>query len=204
MVAKRCGLLSRSIVPTRSPKGWALDRLEGRAPGRTPNVERRTLAATWCSGNRCTIRRGMSVRYGLLALLAVVCVAAHAGAGEPQDAVARGRQIYERALEVETQGNHLASLPLLWEAAGLAPHDADIQNHLGEALERLGALDAAIDAYRQALADRPDFRKASNNLILAMVKAGKGSEGVARARALAAAAPDDPDRLFTLGLAQAE
>ena len=37
-----------------------------------------------------------------------------------------------------------------------------------------------------------------------MVKAGKGSEGVERARALAAAAPDDPDRLFTLGLAQSD
>lgn len=146
----------------------------------------------------------MSVRGGWLAALVLVCVAAHAGARAPQDPVARAHQIYERALRAEAQGNHLASLPLLWEAAGLAPRDADIQNHLGEALERLGALDAAIDAYRQALAARPDFRKASNNLILAMVKAGKGNESVARARALADAAPDDPDRLFTLGLAQAE
>jgi len=36
------------------------------------------------------------------------------------------------------------------------------------------------------------------------VKAGKGEEAVQRARALAAAAPEDPDRHFTLGLAQSE
>jgi tetratricopeptide (TPR) repeat protein len=92
----------------------------------------------------------------------------------------------------------------LWEAAARAPQDADVQNRLGEALERLGALDAAVDAYRAALAARPDFGKASNNLILALVKAGRGEEAVRRARALADAAPDDPDRHFTLGLAQSE
>ena len=53
-----------------------------------------------------------------------------------------------------------------------------MQNRLGEALERIGALDAAVDAYRRALAERPAFRKASNNLILALVKAGKGPEAV--------------------------
>ena len=79
-----------------------------------------------------------------------------------------------------------------------------MQNRLGEALERIGALDAAVDAYRRALAERPAFRKASNNLILALVKAGKGPEAVARARALVAESPTDPDRYFTLGLAQSE
>lgn len=97
-----------------------------------------------------------------------------------------------------------ADLSRLWEAAARAPQDADVQNRLGEALERIGALDAALDAYRSALSARPDFRKASNNLILALVKAGKGKEAVQRARALADAAPGDPDRHFTLGLAQSE
>ena len=110
---------------------------------------------------------------------------------------------------VLTTGNAAArgqgtDLSRLWEAAARAPQDADVQNRLGEALERIGALDAAIDAYRSALSARPDFRKASNNLILVLVKAGKGEEAVQRARALAAAAPEDPDRHFTLGLAQSE
>jgi tetratricopeptide (TPR) repeat protein len=120
-----------------------------------------------------------------------------------QDAT-RARNAYSRAIELETQGNNPAALSLLWEAAGLAPRDADIQNRLGEALERIGALDAAIAAYRQAVSERPAFRKASNHLILALVKAGQSQEAVQRARALVALAPDDPDRYFTLGLAQSE
>src|SRR6266540_3392720 len=120
-----------------------------------------------------------------------------------QDAT-RARQAYTRAIELETQGNSPAALSLLWEAAGLAPRDADIQNRLGEALERIGAFDSAISAYRVAVSESPNDRKASNNLILALAKAGKGTEAVERARAIVAQAPDDPDRHFTLGLAQSE
>jgi tetratricopeptide (TPR) repeat protein len=136
-----------------------------------------------------------------LLLLAVLTVSS---AAPGQTGAERASEAYTRAVELEQQGNYSAALPLLWEAAGLAPRDAEIQNRLGEALERLGALDAALDAYRQALSARADFRKASNNLILALVKAGRGQEAVARARDLADAAPRDPDRLFTLGLAQSE
>ena len=68
----------------------------------------------------------------------------------------------------------------------------------------MGALEAAVDAYRRALAERPEFPKAANNLILTLVKAGKGPEAIERARALVARAPDDPNRHFTLGLAQSE
>ena len=121
-----------------------------------------------------------------------------------QDPAARARMSYARAVELERAGNHPAALALLWEAAGLAPQDADIQHRLGEALERIGALDAAIDAFRKALAARPAFRKAANSLILTLVKAGRGPEAVERARALVSASPDDPDVYFTLGLAQSE
>lgn len=143
-------------------------------------------------------------------LLLAASVTAHlrpsgyGGQAREQDASARARQAYARAIELEAAGNHAGALSLLWEAAGLAPRDADVQNRLGEALERMGALDAAIDAYRSALAARPDFRQAANNLILTLVNAGRGTEAVERARALVAASPDDPDRLFTLGLAQSE
>jgi tetratricopeptide (TPR) repeat protein len=135
--------------------------------------------------------------------LIVWCVLSATAAAAAQDA-ARAQQAYARALALEASGNHPAALSLLWEAAGLAPGDADIQNRLGEALDRMGALDAAVDAFRRAVAARPDFRKASNNLVLTLAKAGRGAEAVARATALADAAPDDPDRHFTLGLAQSE
>jgi tetratricopeptide (TPR) repeat protein len=111
---------------------------------------------------------------------------------------------YARALQLERDGNHPAALALLWETAGAAPHDADVQNRLGEALERIGALEAAIEAYDRAVTARPTFSKAFNNLILVLVKAGSGPQAVERARARVTARPDDPDSLFTLGLAQTD
>ncbi len=115
-----------------------------------------------------------------------------------------GEEAYDRALTLESAGNHPAALALLWYAAGTAPRDPDVQNRLGEALERIGALDAAIDAYRRAVAARPAFRKAANNLILTLVKAGRGKEAIELARTRVADAPHDPDPHFTLGLALAE
>ena len=112
--------------------------------------------------------------------------------------------LYTRAVQLEADGNQPAALALLWEAAGLAPRDADVQQRLGEALERIGALDAAIDAYRRAIAARPDFTRADNSLTLALTTAGRGPEAVERARARVAEAPGDPERHFTLGLAQSE
>ena len=116
----------------------------------------------------------------------------------------RATDLYERALELERRGNAAAALSLLWEASGLAPQDGVIQNHLGEALERIGALDAAVEAFRAAADARPAPRGASNNLVLALVKAGRSAEASARARALTVEAPNDADRWFTLGLAQAD
>ena len=114
------------------------------------------------------------------------------------------RTAYTRALQLEKDGNYPAALALLWEAAGAMPRDADVQQRLGEALERIGALDPAIEAYRRAFAARPDFVRADTSLTLALVKAGRGAEAVARARGRVAEAPTDPDRLFTLGLALSE
>ena len=117
---------------------------------------------------------------------------------------ARATELYQRALELERRGNGPAALSLLWEAAGLAPQDGVIHDRLGEALERIGALDAAVDAYRTAAGARPAPRGAANHLVLALVKSGRSTEGIARARALAAEAPGDAERWFTLGLAQAD
>lgn len=121
-----------------------------------------------------------------------------------QDTRSRAREAYARAVELEAAGNDTAALTLLWQAAGLAPDDADVQNRLGEALARLGALDAAADAFGRALAARPGFGKAANNLMLALVQGGRGAEAVQRATAWVAESPRDADRHMTLGLAQSE
>jgi tetratricopeptide (TPR) repeat protein len=146
----------------------------------------------------------MTTMCGRLLVIALVALLPAVGAGAAQDAAARAKDVYARAVDLEAAGNDPAALSLLWQAAGLAPRDADVQNRLGEALARLGALDAAIDAFRRALAGRPAFQKASNNLILALVQNGRGADAQAEARALVAAAPDDPNRQFTLGLALAD
>jgi protein O-GlcNAc transferase len=146
----------------------------------------------------------MSAHRGIAIVIAAAMLLSPAIAAAGQDAAVRARAAYTRALELETKGEQAAALSLLWEAAGLAPRDAEVQNQLGKALERIGALDAATAAYRSALADRPDFPEASNNLILALAKSGHGPEAVQRARALVALAPANPDRLFTLGLALSE
>ena len=138
---------------------------------------------------------------------AVTLLAAALSAHSPAVAQApgsRAKDAYSRAVALETEGKHAEALVLLWEAAGLAPDDGDIQNRLGEALQRIGALDAAIAAYRQALGARPEFRKAANNLILTLVAAGRGPEAVERARKAVNSSPHDPDAHFTLGLAQSE
>lgn len=75
--------------------------------------------------------------------------------------------------------------------------------HVWVKLERIGALDAAVDAYQRALASRPDFGRAMK-LVVALAQSGRGADAGARAHAWVAARPADPERLFTLGLAQSE
>ena len=62
--------------------------------------------------------------------LAILVPPSIGSAGQNPDS--RASRTYARAVELEAQGNHAAALSLLWEAAGLAPKDADIQNRLGE------------------------------------------------------------------------
>jgi tetratricopeptide (TPR) repeat protein len=137
-------------------------------------------------------------------ILVVAVALACSSAGFAQNVTARASAIHVRATALERDGNSAAALSLLWEAAELAPDDADIQNHLGEALDRMGALDAAVERFDRAVSVRPGFNKARNNLVLALVKSGRGPEAAAKARAIAASAPGDPERLFTLGLALSE
>jgi tetratricopeptide (TPR) repeat protein len=138
-------------------------------------------------------------RYG--AALLVACLSAPLRA---QESASRARTLDRRASELDRQGNAAAALPLLWEAAGLAPTNGDIQDHLGAALERMGALDAAVGAYRAAASAHPPARAATRHLVLALAKAGRSAEAIALARAGVASTSADADAWFTLGLAQAD
>jgi tetratricopeptide (TPR) repeat protein len=137
-----------------------------------------------------------------VSLLLVAGVAVFPAAA--QEVAAPAREVYARALDLQRAGDESGALALLWQASGLAPHDPEVQNRLGEALARLGALDAAVEAFGRALSARPDFPKAANNLMLSLVQAGRGPEALQRGAALVAAAPRDADRHVALGLALSE
>jgi tetratricopeptide (TPR) repeat protein len=141
---------------------------------------------------------------GVLAICVMAALVTCAGLNAAQQVTATAKEAYARAVELESKGNDPAALALLWQASGQAPRDADVQNRLGEALGRMGALDAAIEAFRRAIAERPDFVKAASNLSLTLVQAGRGAEALSEARAFLARSPGDPNRHFALGLAQAE
>ena len=134
-------------------------------------------------------------------VFAVAAGAAVVTAQLPERAAA---DLHAQAVALEARGDFDRALPLFWEAAARAPHDPAVQNSLGEALARVGALDAAVDAFKQALKTQPGFHKAANNLVLTLVTAGRGQEALSYARALVAAAPADPASHFSLGLAQSE
>ena len=139
----------------------------------------------------------------LVAICLASLLATYSQAGA-QVAAGSAKDLYARAVALEAKGDDSAALSLFWQAAGLAPRDPDIQNSLGEALLRMGALDAAIDAFTRAVAERPAFQKGFRNLVGALGQAGRGPEAVAKARAFAAADPGDLERRFTLGLALSE
>src|SRR5688572_16803391 len=91
----------------------------------------------------------------------------------PQAGAADARAAFERAVALEAEGDHGAALSLLWAAAGAAPTDAEIQGRLGDALERIGALEAAIDAQERALRLRPTATRTMRALAGALAKAGR-------------------------------
>ncbi len=90
----------------------------------------------------------MAARGGLLAVVALIAFTLCAAFAQAQGTVT-AREAYTRALALEASGNDAAALALLWQAAGAAPRDAEVQNRLGEALVRLGALDAAVRGVRR-------------------------------------------------------
>jgi tetratricopeptide (TPR) repeat protein len=151
-------------------------------------------------------RRRLAV-LGLLVLTAAMPCAADPVQGVVESAGStsgQAREVYRQALERERRGDAGGALALLWTAAGLDPGNAEIQARLAEALERVGALDAAIDAWRAAVAARGGEVRTSRGLVLALVAAGRSADAITFARAANERAPADVEALVTLGLAQSE
>lgn len=94
-----------------------------------------------------------------------------------------------------------AALPALQRAAVLMPDDAEVFSNLGNALQNLGQLDAAVRHYQQALALKPDFADAYNNMGAALQDLGQLPAAVASYQAALALKPDYADAHNNLGSA---
>jgi len=80
--------------------------------------------------------------------------------------------------------------------------DPDGWYNLGTILARRGEFDAAIDAFRRAIALAPSMGAARHNLGLALVRAGRPGEAIAELKEAVRLEPESEGALFTLGLAQ--
>jgi Flp pilus assembly protein TadD len=70
------------------------------------------------------------------------------------------------------QGDDAAAVALIGRALALGDGDAALHANHGIALKGFGQLDAAISAYRRAVALAPEFPEAHNNLGIALYQQG--------------------------------
>ncbi|GEM_PF-2060029 len=87
------------------------------------------------------------------------------------------------------------------QALKLVPGDANLLNNLGSAQASAGDRTGAVGAYEEALRSDPAHATARLNLAQVFLEAGEPAKARQQLEILAAAAPDDPDLLFRLGVA---
>jgi tetratricopeptide (TPR) repeat protein len=81
----------------------------------------------------------------------------------------------------------------------IKPDFAEAHNELGNALIKLGKLDAAVTSYRRALSLRPDMAEVHNNLGWALRKQGRLEEAEAACRRAIEITPNYAKAHFSLG-----
>jgi len=81
-------------------------------------------------------------------------------------------------------------------------HDAEGWYNLGTVMARQGDLNAASNAFREALAVDPSMAEARHNLGLALARAGRLSEAIVELREAVRLEPQSAGALYTLGVAQ--
>jgi len=97
-----------------------------------------------------------------------------------------------RAAIRQRQGDHREAAALLRGATERDPRDFESWANLGTSLLALGDAAGAIAALRRSLALRPGQAGVQMRLAEAQAAAGRGAEGLAAARAVAADHPEDP------------
>lgn len=129
------------------------------------------------------------IRIGISAALFIGLAGAPAiGASSQANQADRNRakkyEKYDQAVTLINKGEYAGAVPLLNQALGEMPNDADILNQLGYAKRHLGALDESMDYYQQALKANPDHKGVREYLGELYLKLGKLDDAKAQMREL--------------------
>lgn len=141
-------------------------------------------------GSRGPQRAGRVLRSGgrAGAFALVLGGALAAGCALPGTEAFRGARLYESGTEALERGETARAVAELERAAALVPHASEVRNHLGAAYAAAGRHEAALRAFRRAVAldcrnaaARRNLRGAQRRAILA--EEGRGEAGSVRAGA---------------------
>ena len=112
-------------------------------------------------------------------------------AGQPNAAAAAYRAALEAARTRQGDSRFESASPLLPGVSdGRSVRSAEIRNHLGDALARVGDRNAAIEQFERALALDPDYVEARVNLGATLAEAGHSEEGLRHLEAAVEMAPE--------------
>ncbi|MFM2086448.1 MAG: hypothetical protein RLZZ237_1317 [Pseudomonadota bacterium] len=106
-----------------------------------------------------------------------------------------GWSVLGTALQVQGKD----ALAALHKTVELTPYDAQAHGNLGNALQDIGNMDAAIDSYLRALEIDPEFAEAHSNLGSALQSQGRHQEASASYQRALAIRPDYAKAHFNLG-----
>jgi tetratricopeptide (TPR) repeat protein len=93
------------------------------------------------------------------------------------------------------------SVELIGQAITIQPNEAEFHLNHGVALDKLGHLEDAVNAYRRSLALKSDYTQALSNLGNALRRQGKYPDAIAMLRRALSVSPDFADAHNNLGLA---
>jgi tetratricopeptide (TPR) repeat protein len=109
------------------------------------------------------------------------------------------RLLYNRGLELTSQGNLEAAIQAYRKATELDPIYCDAMDNLGQLFRRLGKLDEAISWYKRSVEVLPNNAVAHQNLAIVYRLQGKLDEAISEHQWLTRIDADDPEGYYGLG-----
>jgi len=109
-------------------------------------------------------------------------------------------ELFQAGLNAADAGSFQEAIELYWQSIDIRPGRANVLFALGNALHASGQPDEAADAYRRAIAARPDFAEAFNNLGV-ILSAAQPAEAIEAFRTAVTLRPDYADAHNNYGVA---